>query len=480
MIKKILKGLLTIWIIWLWIINFSNAQAPWFANYTWQILRWWENTFNWITTSFLENWNFLYNNDVNNKVLYDVYPTSYPMRSAVFWHDWKLYWIANSSVNPTDSISQWYLPLCLNNWLWDKDFCNSDFSFDYYNDSRYFNPDALQSFSLNNPKYFCFVYFDLWQKLCFRLSAFEWYPTSWDLFDGWVYSFYDNRVLSLAQSSSWGWNWWNEWDWWNSWITIDWSIVSSTCNKYKALNWYEKNWYTSKLCYWWLDDYTIWDWNPVWTLPFYWSWKDVLDIWAETANLYQSWITWSTMDYVDWFGYWRGMYNTYKLWWYSVNPFIWTPLILYTYYGAVNSYWDSFNSESIIDYCDLKLYTSDYSVIYTWVNNNKVCSLLDLVSDIVNWSNSWTWSSSNSNLDWSWNLIVWLSPLDIIFWSGDDENFSGDSEWIVDWITFIDKFYSSLEENFWNIANNSYWNWILPIYISIALMGIVLFRFISH
>jgi len=261
-------------------------------------------------------------------------------------------------------------------------------------------------------------------------------------------------------------------------------IVTPTCNKLKALNWYETKGYSDKLCYGWIDNYNIWDWNPVWTLPIYWSWKDVLDIWAETANVYESWSTWSTMWYTDWFWYWRWLYDLHKRWVYNVNPFVNTPLVLFTYFGAVDVYWHDYSNSNIIEYCDLKLYTSDYSVPYTWINNNKVCSLVDIIRDGIIWGGGSVWSGW---IDWD-NGVIWINPIWIIgswstwTWSWTWSIGSGDSEMTgyVDWRNFIIDFFGSLQDNFWDIANNNFWQWILPIYITIALMWLVLFRFLSH
>ena len=512
MIKK-LKSLFTILLILFfgfWISSFVNAVV--YVTDFWMTL----------SPSSYSNPLFLENNFKLNSILWntdkDFFYVVHNYNSSSQWYytfGWKwnrLYWYSKSVGCSSNTVYQWYVNKIYKCPCWNPYWHSCSSSETYINtfsDCVYYSDFSLPVFELliqdvSRYWYWMITYNDALNVgscgpvgfMRTPFSSFDnttseyWYMIAPDVSDSNNYSLSSSftiqdvesvinfNISPLNWSSGGGWTWTGDVSVWT------WLIVTPSCNKLKALNWYQNKGYSERLCYGGLDNYNIWDWNPVWTLPVYWTWKDVLDIWAETANLHQFWSTWSTMWYEEWFEYWRMLYNLYKRGSYSNNPFVNTPLVLFTYFGAVDIYWDWFSNGDIIEYCDLKLYTADYSVPYTWINNNKVCSLVDIVRDWVIWGGGSVWSGW---IDWD-NGIIWVNPIWIIgswsiwTWSWTWSVGSGDSEMTgyVDWRNFIIDFFGALQDNFWDIANNNFWQWILPIYITIALMWLILFRFLSH
>lgn len=85
MIKKILKGLLTIWIIWLWIINFSNAW------YTRQVWVYGYNPYSpWYDVNFTRAWNPLTQNLWYTKQFFVISDWNY-----WWWYNWLPYFFLN-------------------------------------------------------------------------------------------------------------------------------------------------------------------------------------------------------------------------------------------------------------------------------------------------------------------------------------------------------------------------------------------------
>lgn len=481
MIKK-LKYLFVLWLLSLIPINF------WYSNY-WverpfdisfrQYYSLWVNNFTWFDVFLKSHWNFytFSNSSFDWKYLYyfDIDWDTFH-RFTFFWSNswldswiwlywWFSWWWDYSNYNVR---WQWYFqdvcliewfdnPCFIRNWVWSNDSwiitvqhsTGWDFSFLYDEYPDLLNPDTFYFVSDMVPWFgwtelsACFWYIESDLSLCYSTTML-WYLWLLDknLLSSMDAVTFDNSLF--LDSPFWSPDSW----WWSS----NWSTpVSVQCTKWLALRWFEKNWYTSNLCYWWLNDFTINTWLDLDVLPVAWTWLDVEEIWFNTADLYQWGVTWTGMGYNDWYLYWNHMYRLYKYQLYPNNPFLNTPYVLYTYFDFVNMYWD-ITSRSVIDYCDLKLYTADYTKQYTWSLQSEICT----VSNIV-------WSDL---IVWSWDVEMWIN----IFWNTWSD--------ITNWSDFIKKYWAVLKENFNQASDNS--SWVLPLYIQLALIWIILFRFMSH
>lgn len=341
---------------------------------------------------------------------------------------------------------------------------------------------------LDNPfsVIYCLYSSSLSKILCFDgAMSHSWHPIAnlpdyWRSFDGLNSSLlYDPP--SYSQSGGWNWNEWG-FD-----INLSNTYVSS-CSRQRAINWYQANWFSSKLCYGGLDNFDIRDGQPIWTLPVYWQGLDIEEIWFNTAGYRQGGTTWDGLGYSAWFGYWRQLFETYKRGGYSVNPFINTPLVLFTYFGAVDTYgWTVADSKDILEYCELKLYTSDLSLDYTWVNKSFVCATaLDILS-----------GSLHNIVDGSWNILKWYNIVwERRLWTNGSWNSQGIG-WVGAWTTWDNYSWNNIvvsdgktfiSEIFWELNNmefnnldkSDFWLWVLPSYIILFFLAIVVFRFISH
>jgi len=459
---KVKKILLTLWIIWLWFINFSHWQAVWETSYLREIQVWWQNTYNWITTEFKQNWNFQYSVFENIKVLNNYYQTSNPMLSRTFWHNWMLYWIANSTTMSNSSLWiprywwQWYLPLCLTQWTWDKDFCMSNFSFDYYNNPEYYNPDSLQSYSFNRPHVFCFVYYNKWEKLCWYLSrdnSFTW----WNLFDSWVFSNTDDRLVTIPQSSPRGWGWWG---WGNITWNTNWTPMCSTIQN--QINLYGSN-YTTSLCWsdwkiningeitntWYVSIFTAYP-----TYQAYLSWYELYNNFCDKEN--------PTYDYSECLEALREL-PMWRAWvvliWNAIKSQLPTQKIYQYCYYQLHFTQEQKNGSGVCEFTDEQI----YAPWITWELKNKAnWSVMDLIVDSIH------------NLQDATDQFI--TPDD---WTIFDSILP---EWVI-WrkqaifnLDLIDNTRSLINKILTIFRNRPIVDWILPPALTSLLLLIILFR----
>lgn len=267
--------------------------------------------------------------------------------------------------------------------------------------------------------------------------------------------------------------------------SITWDLIYSTCTKSRALSWYQRNWYTEKICY---SSYNnnsdIFE--GAWTITaFALTWTDIKSVWNATSDYLRGGSTGGSMWYSQWLKYWRNTYEVYQRNSDTyTNPFLGVPVSIFTLMGNIDIYGKPFTNESIIDYCNLLVYSSDLSTPYSWLYSIQICSqsAIDIVADnlwlhkdnwqVVEWS-SWIWIT---NRPWMYNPPVgnWGSENGSQSWWS-----SVDSSWYKDWITFENWFFNSLKDNF-KYPTNTWTNWILPSYIILWLGFIILFRFLMH
>lgn len=364
------------------------------------------------------------------------------------------------------SISSNYYTGCtkytISNWNLQtiKNFVDSIKSTDYYWFDFYSSTACTQAV-------LCFSSQQYWKSLCFW-NSIKWTTSIYNdcypyfFLDYWVYNWW-NTVYSKSYWTGWGsvnayysspavnnqgqsWNW-TVWDNVNGniqWFSTGGNITYECTNK-KALEYYNSVWLSKNLCFWWLDNYNTWN----LTIPTPWTWKDILDIWAETAL-----INGETYGYEEWFSYYRNAYNNLNMVALS-NPFTWKPDVLQSLFRMIDTYGASVSDRVIIEYCDLLLYKS-LTWTYNWILGNEPCS--------VNWQNSidyyynywsgYTTIIGNNVFDWTWEVIT-------------------------DWSVFMETFINKLKTQF-VIDRSDTWLGVIPRYIISFMVLLALFRFISH
>lgn len=487
---KSLKQLLSILLIscfTFWVGCFTSATAYIYQNNTESV----NQKTAWYTLNVFWKWNLLSKSGGYSKSMLFSSNYYYFFRTESwlpYIHDYTHYWLAkwyylcnglrsSSCLSFPCSISDINFNGCSNNSVWeDSASIIGSFMSSISSDDTYLLDE--RSWEL----FVCFDNTSLNSNICFHSA----YVQHTDVSDyGSQFSSINSNLMANSPWYNWGWNWGSQWGGFD--INTSNTYVSS-CNKQRAINWYEANGFSSKLCYGGLNNFDIRDGQPIWTLPVYWQGLDIEEIWFNTAGYRQGGTTWDGLGYSAWFGYWRQLFETYKRGGYSVNPFINTPLVLFTYFGAVDTYWGTVaDSKDILEYCELKLYTSDLTVDYTWVNKNYVCaSALDILS-----------GSMHNIVDGSWNILKWYKIVwDRRLWTNGSWNSQG-SGWIGAWTTWdnyswnnivVSDGKSFLSEIFWKLDNmdfnnldkSDFWLWVLPSYIILFFLAIVVFRFISH
>ena len=359
----------------------------------------------------------------------------------------------------------------------------------------------------------CFSSHTVWNSVCFKqTSCYDWCQgwqyacntwcsdrggCGWELVDSQNLT---NTTFSNIPDSWIGYAPWHAlYDWVISWDSqnvsqwnLTWDVMTLDCTNRKAFNWYRANWYKTRMCYSsYLNNQDIY--NGAWSVgAFALTWTDILDVWFDTWSYRRYWGTWSGMSYEDWFAYWRKTYEVYKKNSDMDNPFVGVPVSLFTLMWNVDSYWLPYSNGSIIEFCDLSLYSdNELDSVYTWLASSVVCSMssneyLDVVvsnqlnpDDWYPWylgsSINWTITTIWSSWDWITNR-AWYHTMPWSSWSSSWVSL--DTTTYQDWTTFQNTFFNLFKKSFkypeWS------WNWFLPSYIIIFLCWIIFFRFLRH
>lgn len=509
-----IKKLLWLWIFVLWFINFSFATVSqvwllknpssvnsnydiWFlrggavitdflgtsksiASFDLSRMLWWST--NWLPYVYLKS-------NSNSNILQWFFDRYYSC-DYMTWLDslpsnCQLWWMLDYSwnLNTERSIFKTFFST-----ITDDDYV-------YYNsiDSRYVG--ATLSYSINWLD-ICWSSNSIWKSICFRWvycgASNSSYCNSYN-----YWTLINSQWLSDLTFGSVAYSWigyapWQAWygggsniDWFSQWVVnpdLSWNVTFSTCTNSKALSYYNIQWYKKNLCY-----SSYWNNDDIYTSPwsvsdFALTWLDISEVWLDTAWYRRYWNTWTWLPYNDWFQYWRKsfeVYNTsYNTSWSVSNPFVWVPVSLFTLFGNVYSYWVAYTNQSIIEYCDLLLFT-DPNDPYEWILGDLPCgySAIDLLADtiwvhaeswqVVQWS-SWEWIL---NRPW-YHLDLWRNSWSVVSWTSSWLSYFGD------WKTFINNSFNTLSNSFKFPDRSS--NWIIPNYILVFMFALILFRFISH
>lgn len=506
MIKKIL---LWLWLAFLSFINFNNAwnvQLIWLSsypsiydnNYDITFLKWW-----WFITNYLWYWKNVV--ALESKVLFWWAENWQPYLYSPIWQWFFDRYYSCDELTGLDSVPTNCTSLFMTwdfKWIF-KGFFSSVNAWDFV----YYNYDNV-SFSTSQCWYrkkqfqMCFSSSNYHKSICFAVvpaSCYYWCQWwAWYCNNVFWWNFVNSQNLwsntdFTSISSNWfsyaPWQAWYDWssniDWWSQNVinsAITWNVTYSTCTNSKALSYYKIQWYNDKLCY-----SSYWNNTDIYSSP--WSvsdysltWLDISEVWLDTAWYRRYWNTWSALPYNDWFQYWRKsfeVYNgSYNSSWTISNPFVWVPVSLFTLFWNVYSYWLAYNNQSIIEYCDLLLFTNPNNP-YEWILWDLPCnySAIDILADTI-WvhADSWEvvkWSSWEWILNRPWyHLDLWRNSWSVSSWN---------SSWLSyfwDWKSFINNSFNLLSDSFRFPDRDS--RWIIPSYILVFMFALILFRFISH
>lgn len=243
-----------------------------------------------------------------------------------------------------------------------------------------------------------------------------------------------------------GW-WWNWLD--SSWSVNDvltWSYIYTNCTYQALIDYMESAWASKYLCYWWLDNFDLYNPNTVYN-PIPWTWKTLAQILAYSNS-------WDTP--LEWYNFWNWL-----RWWY-VDMWSSYPAVYKTWFDIYYQYWwNSLEFDAVREYCAMIWLDIDFSnTVYRWQYFKKTC-------EYIQRNNIWIY-------DWSWNVVVWVNWGWI--WNYTWVNLS----WVVveSPVWYIQNFFNELKANF--PSRSDLGGGALPVYIITFLCAVVLFRFLRH
>lgn len=487
MIKKLFSFLLISCFVLFW---FSFVKAQDFLVNSPTYVGW--SVYSWHTFTFQPYWNFLTDNDYK----YFFINHYYNYFVSISWINKKLYFM--QSENSLNVLNQGFVS-DTNFWVWPIEYDGGGCGYqnntcltsdEFYNSDIYNNPDwfAVKGV-LYGGAYYCFLYSDLWQQVCFYGAHYD--PNNQFT---WSLNFSINpkpEDFTNSSLSDYVWNspFTNSSDNWP--ISYTWTFedeIDSTIAYYE----YRYNW-NEKMCYVWTDDlehslrYFIWHWVPY----YFWSGATLYQLYYSIYNTFGNNKIHNVWSFINsWLiNYWM-VYDT--IWEYDVRyvaHYNWPDTdisILYTWYtnelflgnlGAIynmasilyNNFWvESTMGEEMIYYCDLKLNYhnyKDWSLSFTWLQDLVNPWIIDRIGDYVDrdmpWSTWFIMPNIWSGSIWDWIISSWYNIPDDV----NPTNFFKD---------YFEKI-NNIVRNF-----NPVWTWIIPDWILFPMLFLIFYRIIRH
>lgn len=414
------------------------------------------------------------------------------------WIDWKLYYYYSYAVNSSSSMTnyQWFFNIySLCDELTENSTTISNCSDSPYNEQTIndflYTVSSSDYYWINwgtNRSTLCISSSTYWKSICFRNTSSS--NLSWSLNFPALMVFEDLYWYD-SQSPAVPINPWINGGWWNAInVTFSWNLLYNTCTNWYVINKIQNIYWSDvdRVCYAW----TFWTWevtendNYFLPKPNYWL------TYKETYKWFTQWSSW-----IDWFRMNEQNMLNYKSWrirdnnWNIINPFIWYPLSVYSYFTLLYDNWrlgwwssndwpEWFWPYFISNYCSLRL-DSDYDLDYKWSFFKNYCSDLNFNDWWTNY-NSWEiWNIDDDEILPPWfniwnNNNVWSSWATI--WVSWDWTLSWDINKNFDWKNFINSAYQKLQERF--IKPNNWIVWFIPTYIIVFMLALILFRFLQH
>lgn len=441
------KYLLWLWISLFWFVWFWYCFPDLISVVPWEAYNW--------DNIYVDNFSISTDLTFTKPVTY--INSNLNVEYAFYWDQyWYLHFFANQQNWKSDYIINSYI---LTNWSWnDRELSQSEF-INYVNNNSVYKVDFYFWYSCQNSynNWTTFsIHFDNWNYIYFAWGVCQWnnlYVTPW----GWPKQSPTNWTIAwLFSFSSPFWNKSSS-EWWS--VSVWWDVVYWNCTNWQALQWYRNSlWIDDYVCYWWLDSFDFYTWDYLVT-P--WKWLTVFDLYEyDNFNGFYSWFN-------DWLQT-RSYNYTQYINWNSNTTFDSDPAVFKTYFWILyRTFWPA---REIHDYCrllinsDLNWNLRDNSYIPSSVKN-ELCENIVNNNNVVNpWqSSNESWTVVSSDWSWIWNSNVSWSNLS--WWTP-----------VYDWTNFINTYFNKLK---WNSSNPYWtWNWIIPWYIIVALMGVFFFKFL--
>lgn len=451
MIKKVL---LTLWLIWIWLVNFSFWDYTIYnVNTEYNICG--RNGANCFDFHVDENSNFTSTawNYIRSQVMH------FNWFWNLGWIDWKFAFIWQSNQNNRCPWDQgYYIYVCKTDTNYENCTDYRTYSVnDFYNDSSLaWNLSYIAFDNSNVGSYswwihLCFVYESLDKSYCFlwQIREYMWQPYYYDdtMFFTWTCGSADNETDFI---NLWLSDWLSPFNWGGSSDVIPENWFPNTNRG--VFDSYAEEWYVLKWCY---SDFALNDLatSTWWIYQFYETNLDdwVYYTWATVLDLFVEYGYWNSFE--SFFDYW---YNTYSqsLKTDSPSKYVWLSKWLW---NMSNKYYYAWLSNKYVDYTKLYNYCSyfvdfdwDWDWDYIWP---------EIPSDVAN-----NLSQSSSAIEY----LSWFIHNQLSSWNG--QNFDADS------------FFNTLTTKFDRLLNNINWSyvWLIPWYILAIMMALIFIRIISH
>ena len=394
-----------------------NQKPYYFINYAWHRLQWYLKTYRLCDEIYFSWWFAELSNCADHAITdnfsVEVGGLFQSMTIEDYWayniYVWNCYWTRQLINSVCFSSSQYNKSICFWAGAWNQSSCvcsdcnNLTWSlgFDYDRDFT-----SINAAYLNNPPWFT--------------PTSSWNDLVWS----------DN--VSINNNISWDYIYW-------------------TCTYWQIIQELEKNWFSSYMCYWWLDNFDDWD-SSLSYNPIPWTWKTLSQILAYSS-------VWDTPQ--EWFDFWNWLYwdDKFNSMWESY------PAVYHTRFGFYYKYWNNKYFDSIREYCIVKADLNiDMDTTYKWKNSTFVWACDTYYDELRYWYNlNWTWSSwwviLWGNLDWIWSFSwVKVQNNPVVFMQD-----------------FFDKAKATISTDFSQSVL-----WYLPTYITGFLLALILFRFLMR
>lgn len=450
MIKRLCKWLFTIWIIWLWIINFSSAtptlHSVWWvftspnnSSYEVWVLNKWT-----VFTQYLWHWKKVFS--PNTSLFFwtkDWFPYIWTNYRYSNWkyREWYLkYYFTCPVITSETSLSNFYSS-CTYGWvLIDDSFPTIIWNFlSKINSNDYFLFEEVYKSWYWNTLNLCFSSSEVWSSVCFSSYFCFWSSCFYDLFS-WSLELWNVNFSSIPDSIIWDspWVlWWDNWDEWSIWS----SYMCPTV--WQLLTTYDSSIYNTWLCY--SNSLIMSWWNLITITP-----KSIFELFNDRneylnyVNLYSSYCLSSAQNNSQ-----------------CVNAFTWKD-IEYSYLANAFSKWNV-KPSYLYQYCNLSLnYDKNASTcVGSWITlDPSEISENDFINSIIGWDFTKIYQLPNTWDDSVYNVFSWdYSDTDILGWI----------QWFYNLFTWLFK-----QQLDWTSV------WILPKYIVAFLLVIVLFKFFKR
>jgi len=517
MIKKILKSILSLWIITLWIINFSNASWFWHgvvwnysqyqnSDYSLMIARYWE-----FNTDYL--WTVKRVFSINSDSMFYWNVDWYLHWTDMWWFDWKLLnyyvcdyvnWDFSQFTNCSKYLyTGWNIDV-VNNMLsfikvWDRFFYGAQWT--------YYTNLVFHAVSISDlQKTVVFAFGGCWSSNWTACGVSDW--TNWYMgLD--IHNDNDTKWLDASKRIIWIENpsreqWYNFWTipnnliWvspvftWGGWSdTEDEQVWIDPDSTESALNLYENRYWRNKsICYVWINNSsTLW-WSSVSFQE--WSWLTIFQLydqlyWTGDLNHYAVFVNNWLLNYEQWFNtsgspMYLSNYNSWtnqvELYYDNLSfPFANNPIAVYFMSNNISlKSPESTMWSSVVSYCNIKLNNWTFDDILD--EADKINAVWYTEQTNVNkWYNA-DWTVRKINI-WEFGMNTWSW---VISWNLDGWSFAEDY-WVsyYTWVNNITEWFQSLFDKLDNAFStlSDMWTgytWILPSYIVFALLFVVLFK----